>query len=135
MAVNQLLKNIISAIKFSENLKQVEIAEKIGVKNTYLSDVINGRAPLSELFTDKLVTAFSVNKEYLNTGEGEMFLGETKKNESKEIVSMSREVFDQITRLTETVLSQQRTIESMQEERKKMLARMDNVVISAVAEK
>lgn len=135
MAVNQLLKNIISAIKFSENLKQVEIAEKIGVKNTYLSDVINGRAPLSELFTDKLVTAFSVNKEYLNTGEGEMFLGETKKNESKEIVSMSREVFDQITRLTETVLSQQRTIESMQEEHKKMLARMDNVVTSAVAEK
>ena len=133
MAVNQELKNIISAIKFRESLKQVEIAGKIGVKNTYLSDVINGRAPLSELFTDKLVTAFSVNKEYLNTGNGEMFLGETKKNENKEMVSMSREVFDQITRLTETVLSQQRTIESMQEEHKKMLARMDNVAISAAA--
>lgn len=135
MAINQELKNIISAIKFRESLKQVEIAEKIGVKNTYLSDVINGRAPLSELFTDKLATAFSVNKEYLNTGNGEMFLGETKKSENKEMVSMSREVFDQITRLTETVLSQQRTIESMQEEHKKMLARMDNVVISAVVGK
>lgn len=38
-------------------------------------------------------------------------------------VSMSREVFDQISRLTETVLSQQRTIESMQEQNKKNLVR------------
>lgn len=37
-------------------------------------------------------------------------------------VSMSREVFEQISRLTETVLSQQRTIESMQEQFKKILA-------------
>lgn len=37
-------------------------------------------------------------------------------------VSMSREVFEQISRLTETVLSQQRTIESMQEQNRKFLA-------------
>ncbi len=41
-------------------------------------------------------------------------------------VSMSREVFEQISRLTETVLSQQRTIESMQEQNKKFLAQQEN---------
>lgn len=40
------------------------------------------------------------------------------KNES---ISMSREVFEQISRLTETVLSQQKTIESMQEQNRKFL--------------
>lgn len=39
-------------------------------------------------------------------------------------ISMSREVFEQISKLTETVLSQQRTIESMQEQSKKILAQM-----------
>lgn len=43
-------------------------------------------------------------------------------------ISMSREVFEQISRLTETVLSQQRTIESMQEQNKKFLAQQENVV-------
>lgn len=41
-------------------------------------------------------------------------------------VAMSREVFDHISKLTETVLSQQRTIESLQEQIKKMLAQMGN---------
>lgn len=43
-------------------------------------------------------------------------------------VSMSREVFEQISRLTETVLSQQRTIESMQEQNKKFLAKKEGAV-------
>lgn len=43
-------------------------------------------------------------------------------------ISMSREVFEQISRLTETVLPQQRTIESMQEQNKKFLAQQENVV-------
>lgn len=131
MAVNQILKKAISAIKFKYQLRQVEVAEKIGVKNTYLSDVINGRSPLSELFSDKLIAAFSVSREYLNTGQGEVFEAD-KKEEQKppETITMSREVFDQITKLTETILSQQRTIEMMQEERKKMLVHTDSSVAS-----
>lgn len=134
MAVNQILKKAISAIKFKYQLRQVEVAEKIGVKNTYLSDVINGRSPLSELFSDKLIAAFSVSREYLNTGQGEVFEAD-KKEEQKppETITMSREVFDQITKLTETILSQQRTIEMMQEERKKMLVRAEDVAISVAA--
>ena len=39
--------------------------------------------------------------------------------QNKNDVVMSREVFNQISRLTETVYSQQKTIESMENERKK----------------
>lgn len=132
MAVNQVLKNIISAIKFKYQLKQVDVAEKIGVKNTYLSDLINGRSPVSELFTDKLVSAFSVNREYLNTGQGEIFEGDKKEEQNPpDMITMSREVFELIKKQSDTILSQQRTIEMMQEERKKMLVHTDANAVSA----
>lgn len=141
MPINQTLKSVISAIKYKYGLKQAEIAEKIGIKNTYLSDLINGRSPLSELFSDKLCAAFLVRKEYLLSEEGSVFEEEEKKLAS-EIISMPREVFEQITRLTETVLSQQKTIEGQQnlleellQERKKMHVQMDdNASCAAVNE-
>ena len=47
MAVNQELKSLIELIKYSKGLKQSEVADQIGVKPTYLSDMINGRVPFS----------------------------------------------------------------------------------------
>lgn len=135
MTDNQILKKVIAAIKFKFNLKQAEIASKMGVNNSYFSSVINGKEILSELFLDKLSSAFFVSREYLGTGEGNIFLDESSENKGTDIVSMSREVFELLKRQSETILSQQRTIEMMQEEHKKMLARMDNVAISAVAGK
>lgn len=114
MPINQRLKNVVAAIKYKYGLKQAEIAERMGVKNTYLSDVINGRSPLSELFSDKLITAFSISKVYLSSGEGEVFEEEKKMPSVSDTISMPREVFEQITRLTETVFSQQKTIEGQQ---------------------
>lgn len=110
MAKNQILTEVVKAIKFHFNLNQAEIAEKTGIKVTYLSDLIGGRNPLSEIYSDKLNAVFGVSKEYLKTGVGEMF---DKPDVQENSVTMSREVFDQITRLTETVLSQQRTIEKL----------------------
>ena len=140
MPINQRLKNVVAAIKYKHGLKQSEIADKMGIKNTYLSDVINGRSPLSELFSDKLTTAFSVSKVYLSNGEGEVFEEEEKKPSTSEIISMPRDVFEQITRLTETVLSQQKTIEGQQklleeilQEQKKMLAHTEGNVSCAAA--
>lgn len=134
MAVNQILKNVVSAIKFKYQLRQVEVAEKIGVKNTYLSDLINGRSPLSELFSEKIIAAFSVSREYLNTGQGEVFEEDKKEEQSPpDMITMSREVFELIKKQSDTILSQQRTIEMMQEERKKMLVQVEGVAISAAA--
>lgn len=93
---------------------------------------------------------YNKNKEYINFKNRRIFgdLANTPKDvvakEFEEIesrnqesqnnsVSMSREVFEQISRLTETILSQQRTIESMQEQIKKMLAQTGSVAICASA--
>lgn len=77
------LKTVIKAIKFNFEINQSEIANQIGVTSTYLSDVINERVPLSELFTDKLQKAFSINPGYLLTGEGDIFLQKTDANITK----------------------------------------------------
>lgn len=74
MLIMSYLKTVIKAIKFNFEINQSEIASRIGVTSTYLSDVINERVPLSELFSDKLQKAFSINPGYLLTGEGDIFL-------------------------------------------------------------
>lgn len=59
MAKNQELNEMIRTVKFKKNLKQSEIAEKMGVKPTYLSDAINGRVPFSASMKEKIYEVFS----------------------------------------------------------------------------
>lgn len=61
MAINEQLKNAVESIKFSFKIKQSEIAERLGVKSTYLSDMINGRVPFSDSMKEKLYEVFSYN--------------------------------------------------------------------------
>lgn len=75
--INRSLKKAIEAIKYEFRLTQKEIADKLGYKTPYLSDVINGRKPVSEQFTDKLCATFELNRDWLLTGEGEMLKGES----------------------------------------------------------
>jgi len=73
MIKNEILASVVKAIKFHFNVNQAEIAEKTGIKETYLSDLIGGRNPLSEGYSDKLSEIFGVNKEYLKSGKGDVF--------------------------------------------------------------
>ena len=59
MPVNQELKNIINKIKYHCDLKQSEIAEELGIKSTYLSDMINGRVPFSDSIKKNIYEVFS----------------------------------------------------------------------------
>jgi transcriptional regulator with XRE-family HTH domain len=59
MAVNQEVKKLINFIKFQNNMRQAEVAERVGVKSTYLSDVINGHVPFSQKLKEKIYEAFS----------------------------------------------------------------------------
>lgn len=61
MAINEQLKNAVESIKFSFKIKQSEIAERLGVKSTYLSDMINGRVPFSDSMKEKIYEVFSYN--------------------------------------------------------------------------
>ena len=70
------LSEIVRSIKFQYKLTQREVAMKIGLKSaTYLSDVLNGRHPVSEQISDSLVETFpEYSKDWLLTGEGSMLL-------------------------------------------------------------
>ena len=59
MSINQEFKNLISKIKFFYGIKQSDIAFNIDVKPTYLSDMINGRVPVTESITEKLYEHYS----------------------------------------------------------------------------
>lgn len=80
MAKNETLKKAIESIKLSRNILQSDIALAVGVKNTYLSDVINGRVPLSDNLAEKFYEQFQIDKSWLLTGEGEMLKNNSDKN-------------------------------------------------------
>lgn len=75
------LSEIVRSIKFQYKLTQREVAMKIGLKSaTYLSDVLNGRHPVSEQISDSLIEAFpEYSKDWLLTGEGSMLLAKEPK--------------------------------------------------------
>lgn len=62
MPINQDFKNIISEIKFKDKLTQAQIAESLDVKSTYLSDMINGRVPVSDSILNKIYELYSYVK-------------------------------------------------------------------------
>lgn len=58
MSVNQEFKKMIDKIKYEFSINQSQIADKLGVKKTYLSDMINGRVPFNETMDKKINDAF-----------------------------------------------------------------------------
>lgn len=60
MAINETFKDCIKRIKFEQSLNQEAIAEKLGVHKSYLSDMINGRVPLTDKISDKIYELFKI---------------------------------------------------------------------------
>lgn len=52
------IKKIVKYIVYKENCTQNDIAKRVGVKNSYLSDVINGRYPLSKKLENKFLLRY-----------------------------------------------------------------------------
>lgn len=67
MAKNKELEDLIRRIKFIYKLNQGEIAAKIGVKSTYLSDTLNGRAEFNDTLKSKIYETFSDIKAELSS--------------------------------------------------------------------
>ncbi len=103
-------------IKFLEikKISKSEFGRRIGVSSAFITSMRQSMQPDK---VKRIALEFpELNTTWLLTGEGEMLKNEEKKSPSKEeenTVTMSREVFDQISKLTETVLSQQQTIEEL----------------------
>lgn len=67
MAKNKELNELIKRIKYQYDLNQGEIASKIGVKDTYLSDVLNGRTDFNDTLRIKIYEVFSDVKAELSS--------------------------------------------------------------------
>lgn len=127
MAENNRLKELLNYLienRFVRN--QEEFAQLTGIIKSTISQLCSGKRELNEHYVRKICKQFPfVNQEWLLEGVGEMLLATEPSPASSaggDVVTMPREVFEQITKLTETVLSQQRTIETLANEIKKEAA-------------
>ena len=89
------------------NLTQSELAEILGVSQGYLSQVNQGKSKLSKKNIRYLMECGKYDIS--------MFREAEKTRVSSDTVTMSREVFNSIQQLIDTINSQQRTIESQQQ--------------------
>ena len=63
MPVNEEFKRLIDKIKYEFSINQAQISERLGVKSTYLSDMINGRVPYNESMQKKIDEVFHIGYE------------------------------------------------------------------------
>ena len=127
MAGNNRLKELLNYLidnRFVRN--QEELSQITGIIKSTISQLCSGKRELNEQYVRRICKQFPfVNQEWLLEGDGEMLLAAEPSPASStggDVVTMPREVFEQITKLTETVLSQQRTIEVLTNEIKKEAA-------------
>lgn len=66
-------------IRKALNLSQTEFAQKIGMKQTSLSDIERGQNKLTEKNIISICLVFHVNEHWLRYGKGDMFILEDKK--------------------------------------------------------
>lgn len=79
----------IKAIKESKFMNQTEFAEAIGIKQGDLSTILSGKRPIGISIINKIIIAFSINRTWLLTGQGDKELSENnsaKKLEESETV-------------------------------------------------
>lgn len=82
-------KNRIKEIRKELGLSQPEFGELIGIKAPQVSLIESGKHDLSEKTKLRIIEKYHVNPEWLDTGEGEMFLPFS---ESDEIIRFARSV-------------------------------------------
>ena len=71
------LINRVIEVRKNEELNQSQFAERLGLKRTIISLCENGKRDFSERTLKDIAIEFHVNLEWLKTGEGNMYDGET----------------------------------------------------------
>ena len=79
MAKNENLRKVIDGIKFRYHLRtQKQICDALGYSSaTYMSDLLSGKYPVTEEFSDKLKERFGVNPNFLLLDEGGIWIDGT----------------------------------------------------------
>lgn len=121
----------IKLFRKDNNLSQIELASILGCTQGFISSIERNKRPVPDNIITKLLSIGKFNTRHL-IQENSNELEEVKSNINDE-VKMSREVFDVLKNLSETVLSQQRTIEQIHSEKEKTIAQQESNVICASA--
>lgn len=69
---NIIILNINKLVDYS-GLSKGKYADKVGINRSNFSKITNGNYPCGEGVINKIVLAFGVNKQWLLTGEGDMY--------------------------------------------------------------
>ena len=69
---NIIILNINKLVDYS-GLSKGKFADKVGINRSNFSKITNGNYPCGEGVINKIVLAFGVNKQWLLTGEGDMY--------------------------------------------------------------
>ena len=76
----------VKAIRKAKNLTLEKFGEAIGMGKSSISDIENGRRPLTNQTRLSICRVFGVEESWLRTGEGEMFVLLTRSQEITEFV-------------------------------------------------
>lgn len=130
---NQRLKHLQTELGFKS---QASFAEKLGIKQGSLSDIYREKSGVgvSSAIKRILEKDFSINIDWLETGEGEMINETTIKetinhlNQEEMNVSMLSRAFDALERRDQLAFKQQELALKQQEEYERQGARIDEMI-------
>ena len=81
------MKDRIKKIRKEKKLTQVEFGEKIGVKGNTVTNYETGLRKPTDAVILSICREFNVNEEWLRTGNGEMFIPETKNDQIEKMLA------------------------------------------------
>ena len=91
--------NLIDWMVFTKKItSRRQLSEKMGYKESYLSQILNGKVPVTEKFLKKLsITGDGVNFNWLLNGEGEMLTSSDLKQQiENDTITIPKEVWSVI---------------------------------------
>lgn len=72
-SLDRVIEVIFKLKKLGAIKKQDDIAEKTGYNKSSISEILNGKVPLSDKFIQIFAAKYNVNEIWIYTGEGEVF--------------------------------------------------------------
>lgn len=113
MSISNQIKQILEV----QNIKQIEFANRIKVDQSYISKLLSPKSTLtpSERVIDDICEAYNVNKKWLLTGEGEMFI---EFSENERVLKIATDIINEDDRFMKNVLF---TFSKLSDEQKEFL--------------
>ncbi|EGT4169757.1 TPA: helix-turn-helix transcriptional regulator [Clostridioides difficile] len=72
--INIKINKRIKEIREDINLSQQKFGEKLGVSRDVISNIENNRVEVKTVFINHMCEIFNINKEWILTGEGEIYI-------------------------------------------------------------